>query len=557
MSDEHTMEMNSASSPYGQQLRHLISAGFQAMLTTTAEPFRVMEIVKALANDLEYQYITWDVARGLWTNISQNEETIVNPFHNEDEPFKFCNPNAALDVIPTIGEMQRMPENAIIVFQNFEPYWEEPAVRQRFEHLCQEHLLVCSAYKRPIVFLQHSEFMHRAVKPYIRPVEFSLPDADGLTEVYEFLTSNTRRSLDVDAELRQDVINGLKGLTSVEAEDTLALGMRRCRGVTPEILDVIEEQKAAVIGKSDVLKYVPKADIDGTELLQGYDEYLSFVANKAAAYDPAARDLNIDLPKGVVLVGIPGTGKSLCAMLTAKMLRRPLVMWDVGAMFGSLVGETEARTRDAIRTIEALQGAVVVIDEADKVLAGMTGGQGDSGVSSRVFGQLLSWLQAKKDESFIIVTMNRTDGIPPEFFRTGRFDAVFGVVEPDEATRRLILEAHFTKRGVDTDALEFTEDDWSGIIQATDKMVGSDLEETVKYARAQAFLERGVDGGAVPSFDELHDAANYVRQQIIAEIDKEGVDRIKKFVNDRTRPVYKKKTRKRQARRHVRSRGND
>jgi hypothetical protein len=540
MSDDNST-LRSASSPYGREIEQLLGAGFQAVLTGTSEPYRVLEILTELANKLKFQLVTWDVARGLYTNISTSAATVTNPFFDADEPHKYCNPNRALDAIPMMSEMDRMPKNVLIVFLNFEPYWEEPGVRQRFERLCQEKLLSNNAEKHPCVFLQHSTQVHPAVSSYIREVPFQLPNAAELDAVFDFIAASSAKTLECDPELRTSIVRSLQGLSSVEAEDTLALGTLKCQGFTEGILDVIESQKAAVIGKSDVLKYVPKSRIDGTELLQGYDDFLAFVRNKAVAYDPAARELLIDLPKGVVLVGIPGTGKSLCATLVARLLGRPLIMWDIGAMFGSLVGETEARLRDAIRTIEALSGAVVVIDEADKVLAGMAGGSGDSGVSSRVFGQLLSWLQSKEDESFVIVTMNRTEGIPAEFFRTGRFDAVFGVDSPDAPTRRSIMEAHLRKRGVDPESLQFSDADWAGLIDATDKMVGSDLEETVKYARATAFQRGGAVGGAVPTFEELMESATFVRQQIVAEIDSTGVAKIKKFVTERTRPVYKAK----------------
>lgn len=539
--DTNTNEstLRSARSPYGNKIRELIGAGFQAMLTRTSEPLRALQILLALATDLDYQFITWDVARGYQTTLQRRNGEEYNPFAlDEDEAMRLCEPNYALDAIPRMSDIPDMPNNSIIVMLNFEPYWDEPSVRQRFQTLCDAKLLASNLSKRPIIFLQHNDDLHDSVRPYVQPVPFQLPTPAEMNDVFEFVTATTDNVLTCPDDLRNDVVTALCGLTSIEAEDTLSLSLRVCHGLTPDVLDIIEDEKATVIGKSDVLRYVPKAKIEATDLLQGFDDFLRFIQNRAVAYDPAARELNIDLPKGVVLLGQPGTGKSLCAKLVAKMLRRPLIMWDIGAMFGSLVGQTEQRMRDAIRTIEALRGAVVVIDEADKVLAGMADGRGDSGVSSRVFGQLLSWLQSKDDESFVIVTMNRTAGIPPEFFRTGRFDAVFGVVEPDKTTRRNIMQVHLLKRGVDPDDLGFTEDDWASLETCTEHMVGSDLEESVKYARAAAFLARGATGGAIPTFDELYEAIQYVRPHIAAELDKDGTAAIRKFVTERTRLVY-------------------
>jgi len=222
-------------------------------------------------------------------------------------------------------------------------------------------------------------------------------------------------------------------------------------------------------------------------------------------------------------------GKSI-----ARLLGLPLVILDFASVFVSLVGESERKLRDALRTVTALGGCVLLIDEADKAFGGAVDGNGDSGVTRRLFGQLLTWLTEKDDRTFVVLTMNRTRGIPPELLRKGRFDEVFYTDLPDEYERRAILSIHLGNRGIEPAI--YNDKHWAELIRHTNEFVGSELEEVVKSARFLAFQGHG-DG--IPKFEEL--VAAITSTPPIARLDAENIKSIREFCKSRARPVARSK----------------
>lgn len=261
-------------------------------------------------------------------------------------------------------------------------------------------------------------------------------------------------------------------------------------------------------------------------------------------------DISMEFPTANFVVNdgivVHNTGKSMVALATGRMLNLPVYTLDVGAIFGSLVGESESRMRDALRQITAQQGCVLLIDEADKAWGGSHDSRGDSGVTQRVFGQLLSWLAAKQDRTFVIMTMNRTNGIPPEFLRKGRFDEVFFVDLPDTVQRRQIFDIHLRKRGINIDAMQMTADEWQEIMGRTESFVGSEIEAAVIESRFLAFQRNEANATmapelkAQPTFEDLLDAVTAIKP--LATLDSEGVNAIREFCQSRARNVCSPKS---------------
>jgi SpoVK/Ycf46/Vps4 family AAA+-type ATPase len=332
-------------------------------------------------------------------------------------------------------------------------------------------------------------------------------------------------------------------LTSNEAENALARCLVRKGGFCEEMLGIIKDEKASIVKKSEVLTYIPEDQQASREEIGGFDMLLSWVDRRRLAYSRDAQEKKIDYPKGVVLIGIPGTGKSYVAAAVARLLGLPGYIMDIGSVFGSLVGESEQRMRDAIRQIEAQQGCVLLLDEADKAFGGATDSQGDSGVTRRVFGQLLTWLAAKQDRTFVIMTLNRTKGIPPEFLRAGRFDAVFWTDLPHEIERRQILDIHLKKRGVEPGSLELGDAEWVEVVQATNGYVGAEIEQIVKEARYISYERRQV---GEPTFEEIIEAKESIIP--IGTLEQEKVNEIREWCKNRAKNVSSPPPSKRQPR---------
>lgn len=188
--------------------------------------------------------------------------------------------------------------------------------------------------------------------------------------------------------------------------------------------------------------------------------------------------------------------------------------------------------RDALRQIEAQKGCVLVVDEADKAFGNAHDSQGDSGVTKRVFGSFLTWLSEKQSRTFVIMTLNRTKGLPPEFLRAGRFDDLFYTDVPNDASRKEIIEIHLRKRGVDPAALQMESEDWGEIIKKTQGFVGSELEEVVRASRYASFAARQ---SGLPTFEDLVGAISTIVP--MSRRDQEGVQQIREFCKDQGKPV--------------------
>ena len=239
----------------------------------------------------------------------------------------------------------------------------------------------------------------------------------------------------------------------------------------------VTEEKRQLIRESEALEFYPAmqnlADVGGLEVLK------QWLRLRERAFTREARDYGLPAPKGIALIGIPGTGKSLVAKMIAGMWRLPLFRLDAGALFGSLVGESEERTRRALRVAEATAPSILWIDEIEKSLS--HGGL-DSGTSTRVFASMLTWMQEKTAPVFVVATANDVRSLPAELLRKGRFDEIFFLDLPSPPERREILAVHLRKRGRTAETF-----DLEPLVRASEGYVGAELEQAVIDAMYVAF----------------------------------------------------------------------
>jgi SpoVK/Ycf46/Vps4 family AAA+-type ATPase len=490
---------SSAGAGFRAYFADYIRAGYQALFIPTNEENRVEgEIIAAAANNVippgtippqTVYVVAWDLFEGftaLGDASAKSSELQAITAGQLKESYR--DPLAAFRMLAE-GKV-KLPQRCIFVFRDLDDMFQRPDVRRALRSLCEANRLVNNAAWHPVVIVSPSMDIHPKLKPVLTVLDFTLPDEVRLGEIFEFVksgvTSKDPTKVDCSAVLKDRVVANLLGLTSTEAENTLALCIVRHGGFVEEMLTTIKNEKAQIIKKSEVLNYLPESEAAGRNEIGGFENVIEFVQRRSLAYSRHAREHKMDYPKGIVLLGLPGTGKSMIAMALGKMMEMPVYIMDVGAVFGSLVGESESRMRNALRQIAAQQGCVLLIDEADKAWGGAHQSTGDSGVTQRVFGQLLTWLATKKDRTFVVMTMNRIKNIPSEFLRTGRFDALFYTELPKGPERRQILEIHLRKRGVNPEGL-LTQDQWDELISKTDQYVPSELEEMVREGRSLAY----------------------------------------------------------------------
>lgn len=252
---------------------------------------------------------------------------------------------------------------------------------------------------------------------------------------------------------------------------------------TEDIIKGVSIGKTDVVNSNDILELYPSTDINN---VGGLENLKGWVQKRRSCYSDAAKDFGIEPPKGIVLVGPPGTGKSLIAKAISSELGVPLVRLDFGRVFNSLVGASEQRMRTALKMVESMAPCVLFCDEIDKGLGGI-GGSGDSGTSNRVLGSFLTWLQDCQHPVFVMVTANNVTGLPPEMLRRGRFDAIFSTSMPTPRERREVLRIHLKLRGRDIG--DFPKADITEVVNLSEGYVPAEIESAVKDALVDAFNE--------------------------------------------------------------------
>jgi SpoVK/Ycf46/Vps4 family AAA+-type ATPase len=290
-----------------------------------------------------------------------------------------------------------------------------------------------------------------------------------------------------------------------------------------DFIAIISANKTAVVQKSDVLELLPPANMDDVGGLEVLKEWITM---RKRCFTQEARDFGVDVPKGAVFIGPPGTGKSLAAKAIAYELEQPLIKFDIGKVFNSLVGESEARVRSALKQLEAIAPCVVLLDEVDKGLGGSHNGGGDSGVSQRILGTILTFMQENRAPIFWIMTANRVNGLPPELLRKGRMDEVFSVLPPNALERVAVLKIHLRKRFQNPDEIT----DLEVAVSASEGFVSAELEAAVKEAVTVAF------------HTDVKVTGELIKEQLglmkpISVAFKEDFDRMRQWAAENARPA--------------------
>ncbi len=303
----------------------------------------------------------------------------------------------------------------------------------------------------------------------------------------EILTTINHYAQGFKLDLSEAVLNELsvsfKGLSDFEIRQILNLAYQESGTIDGNDKLLILNEKEQIIKKSGLLEIIHfdanLASIGGLEKLKEYITAKARIFNNLGE----AKKFGIDLPKGLLIVGMPGCGKSLTAKATANLFEVPLLRLDIGKLMGKYVGESEENLRKAIKTAEAVSPCVLWIDELEKAFAGVGGNGGGSDITTRLFGNFLTWLQEKESSVYVLATSNDVSKLPAEFLRKGRFDELFLVNLPNDEERRSIFEIHLKKRGKFNHAIDTIK-----LLKATEGFCGADIEAVVKETIEAAFF---------------------------------------------------------------------
>jgi ATP-dependent 26S proteasome regulatory subunit len=460
--------------PQMSELEVLIRARYPLVYVISWEEQRVLNQVAQLGTKLNKSVFEWSVNTGLvpaGTSLQSQKQRDT----------------ATEDPLVALGNVIDHVEPALYVFKDFHPFLkcQNMSIIRRLREVASS---LKNTYKTIVIVSPMLE-MPPELEKDITIIDFDLPRAPDFTallhRIMEEVKGNPKLKVNINGQMKEQIVHALLGLTLAEAENVLAKTLVQHRGFGPESLEVINAEKRQIIRKSGLLEYY---DTDETMAsVGGLDSLKSWLMKRSVAFSDRAREYGLPAPKGVLLLGVQGCGKSLMAKTVSNIWNLPLLRFDVGRVFGSLVGSSEQNIRRAIQVAESVAPVVFWVDEIDKAFRGSrgSGASTDAGTSARVFSTFLTWMSEKKTPVFVIATANDISALPPELLRKGRFDEIFFVDLPTSAERQEVFRVHLAKRKMDPAKF-----DLDTLARTSEGYSGAEIEEAIISSMFDAFYEK-------------------------------------------------------------------
>lgn len=446
------------------EIELLVRARYALIVIDTVEVERAEQGLALAASRLNLLYFTWSRSRGLRRGALSSDPVMQ---HTDD-------PSLALKVVAeeSVG---------LFHFRDLGAHFDDPSVVSHVLDVVQQF-----ATKRgALVITGHNVRLPDALRPHATVIRLPGATYDEYRQLLERLIREYSVKMPVKVELTREervrFTNNLTGLTLTEAEKIITRLIVEDGALRGRDIERVNAAKRQIVEQDGLLEFYPHTEgLDQVAGLGGLKGWLG--RRRAVVNDPRrAEEFGLSFPKGVLLLGVPGCGKSLCAKSVAHEWGLPLLKLDPSNLYDKYVGESEHNFKRAMLTAERLAPIVLWIDELEKAFASASA-EGDGGVSHRIFGTFLSWLQDRKGDVFVVATSNDVAKLPPEFIRKGRFDEIFFVDLPNEAARAEILRIHLRKRKQEPGAFEIPR-----LVTASAGFSGAEIEEAIVSAMYSAF----------------------------------------------------------------------
>ena len=465
-----------------QKLILMIRAYYPVLYLHSYEYYRTKQKIKGIVEllrreGMKVNYYQWDCVYGLVQILPDKTEKRIERMQNP------------LEVLAYILNSKKSGEKNIFVLDDINNHIDRDEVKLMFRKIAEatnnntHAIILSSIYRLPA-----------ELEKYITVLQIPLPKRNELGEVLDIVAKQSK--VELKTNLRNRLIDAALGMTSMEADLAYCLASVK-DGFDDKSPFTVSSEKEQIIRKSGILDYFPKneslKDVGGMENLK------EWLKKRQLAYDKEARDWGLKEPKGLLLLGVPGCGKSLIAKSIASSWNMPLLRLDVGKVFQGIVGSSEDNIRKAIATAEAVAPCVLWIDEIEKGLSGVqSSGATDGGVTSRIFSTILTWMQEKTAPVFVVATANNINQLPPELLRKGRFDEIFFVDLPSQKEKENIFSIHLQKnrQNVSSFALDI-------LAQKAEGFNGAEIEECVKEAMFTAYVE-SQESNIAPKLQMIH-----------------------------------------------------
>ena len=493
-----------------QEIEVLIRAKYPILYIVSWEEQRVEEALQKVCASLNRTLYTWSVTQGMKPEVPRLGSA----------PAKTSLPGE----LEALAQVHGAPEYTCFLLKDFHPYMKD----YRVIRLMRDLAIKLRGRAETLVLVGPILNLPTELEKDITVVDFDLPGAEDIERILDRVIQAVRDNPNVDSQLapkqREALVKSAQGLTQDEIESVFARSLVERKRFDQ---DVVVEEKKQIIRKSGLLEYyAPDAqikDVGGLELLK------EWLQKRSESFTDKARDFGLPAPKGILLLGVQGCGKSLVAKAIAAQWNLPLLKLDVGRIFGSLVGQSEENIRRAISVSESVAPCILWADELEKGFAGVSGGGvSDSGTTARVFSTFLTWMQEKTSPVFLMATANDVTSLPPEMLRKGRFDEIFFVDLPDAKEREQIFDIHLTKRHRDISNFNL-----KALAKATDGFSGAEIEQVIVGALFVAFDDKR----DLMQKDLLAEAKAVVPLSVMI---REEIDELRTWAEIRTRPASKR-----------------
>ncbi|HEY9692359.1 MAG TPA: AAA family ATPase [Oculatellaceae cyanobacterium] len=448
-----------------EELNILIQAQYPLIYLVTSEEERAEKTIAAIAQMKPQQrrVFIWTVTHGI---IEYGQPRHLTQ-HNT------VSPEAAVEWVI------RQKEPGIFIFKDLHPFIDSPATTRWL----RDAIAGFKGTQKVIILMSPVQHIPIELEKEVVVMDYPLPDLAELNQVLsnQLDQSRTRKT---STETREKLLKAALGLTKDEAEKVYRKAYVKTGRLTEEEVDIVLSEKKQLIRRNGILEYIEEDET--IDAVGGLDELKRWLRQRSNAFTERAREYGLPQPKGMLILGVPGCGKSLIAKTTARLWSLPLLRLDMGRVYdGSMVGRSEANLRNALKTAESISPAILFIDELDKAFAG-SGGSADSdgGTSSRIFGSFLTWMQEKTSPVFVMATANRVERLPGEFLRKGRFDEIFFVDLPTPEERQEIFKIHLIKRHRDTERFDIEQ-----LAKVADGFSGAEIEQALIAAMYDAFAQ--------------------------------------------------------------------
>ena len=500
-------------------IKNMIKANFPLLYLTTSEYSRITQKIRTIAFGLEYNFHSWDCVDGLMTHEKDASNKLKMILKHKDSIGKDY--LALLEYIRKGLVHNNDDTKEIFLVEDFHKYFEIDEVVVNLRKLSVE-LKSCNKH---LIFLSPFYKLPEELEKYLTVVNLPLPDRKDLKTRLKVIS----RDEQINEDLEKYLIDAALGLTDTEADLAFRLAKEKVGLNSKDAVQIIANEKEQIIKKSGVLDYY-QVNMDLEKSVGGLDPLKEWLKQRSKSFERKAKDFGLKEPKGILLIGVPGCGKSLTAKCVATEWKQPLLRLDIGKIFQAEVGSSENNIRHAIFTAEAVAPCVLWIDEIEKGLS-VGGGEKDGGTNSRVFSTILTWMQEKTKPVFVVATANNISDLPPELLRKGRFDEIFFVDLPTKDERRNIFKIHLEK------FKQKSIQDYNFLAEKSKYFSGAEIEESIKEAMFLAYNENS-DNEQI-SLKHLEQAMSQIVP--LSQTMKKKIDGLREWASTRARPASKSK----------------